>query len=485
MSINNTSYFSSSLDEKRLPVVPLPTIFRLGLFNLGIGLMTVLTLAVLNRVMISELGIPGTVAAGTLAISQLVAPVRIWFGQMSDAKPLFRLHRTGYVRIGVILLAISAFLLVQIVWQLGIAIRDNNGWDWNVTISGWTALLALVCAIYGLAISMSSTPFTALLVDISEEDNRSKLVAIIWSMLMVGIVIGGITGSILLKNIQKPVGTSGPIPIEVLQGPISSIFLFVPLIVIALGWIATWGVEKRYSRYKFRSVVVEREDSITLVRAIRILTSSRQTAIFFVFLVMITLSLFMQEAVLEPYGGEVFSLPIADTTKLNSYWGIGILLGYGTTGFLVIPRLGKTLTTKIGCVLISICFVLIILSGFTQQPNILKLALVLFGIAAGVTTIGAISLMLDLTAAETAGTFVGAWGLAQAMSRGLATWIGGVILDVGNAIFANVFLAYSLVFTLEGIIILLAIKVLDQVNVQEFQNNTRQAIAQVMEADLD
>jgi len=38
--------------------------------------------------------------------------------------------------------------------------------------------------------------------------------------------------------------------------------------------------------------------------------------------------------------------------------------------------------------------------------------------------------MLDLTAAETAGTFIGAWGLSQAIARGLATVLGGTILNI-------------------------------------------------------
>ncbi|WP_013322523.1 BCD family MFS transporter [Gloeothece verrucosa] len=471
-----------STRENNLPPVTPLTIFRLGLFNLGIGLMSVLTLAVLNRVMISELGIPATVAAGTLAISQLVAPARIWFGQMSDAKPLFGLHRSSYVRLGTLVLGIAAFLSVQVVWQLGSAIKNSGQWQWNAEILGWSTLLAGVFAIYGLAVSASSTPFTALLVDVSEEENRSKIVAIVWSMLMVGIVIGGITGKKLLSPLEQ---ANGSISLEVLKGPINLIFTVIPLIVLVFALIATWGIEKKYSRYRLRSTVAEREDSITLATAWKVLTASRQTGFFFSFLVMVSLSLFLQEAVLEPYGGQIFGMAVGETTMLNSFWGIGILIGYGTTGFLVIPRLGKTLTTKIGCIAVAVCFGLIILAGFTSEQIVLKAAVLLFGIAAGVTTIGAISLMLDLTAAETAGTFVGAWGLAQSMSRGIATSGGGVILDLGKYLFKNPLLGYCLVFGLEALIALLAINVLKQVNIKEFQSNTKQAIASVMEGELD
>jgi MFS transporter, BCD family, chlorophyll transporter len=460
------------------------TIFRLGLFDLGLGLMAVLTLAVLNRVMISELGIPATITGGILAMSLFVSPARVWFGQLSDNKPLLGKHRSNYVLLGTTIFGLAVFLAVQVVWQLGAVVEASGGWQWNSQTIGWSALLGLIMAIYGLGVSCSSTPFTALLVDITEEARRSKLIAIIWSMLMVGIVIGGVTGSIVFKKIEAAGIAAGNIPLEILQPPINSVFNFVPFLVLALALIATWGVEKKYSWFS-SGIQSDRDDSISLNRTLQILTTSRQTGIFFFFLSLLTIGLFMQEAVLEPYGGEVFGMSIGETTKLNSFWGIGILLGYSFTGFLIIPALGKKLTTKIGCILVALCFGLIIAAGFTQQPRILQLAVLLFGMMTGIATVGGISLMLDLTAAKTAGTFIGAWGLAQAMSRGLATFIGGVILDIGKGIFDVPLTAYSLVFAIQAVVMVLAIVILESVNVQEFKDNTSKALSTVMEGDLD
>ena len=484
MTIRDLASSDTDTSGVPMPRVSLLTVFRLGLFYLGLGLMAVLTLGVLNRVMISELGIPGRISAGILAMSQLIAPARVWFGQLSDSKPLLGLHRTNYVRLGTAAFGIAVFLAIQMVWKLGALLRAHGGWYWDVEIAGWTMILGGVLALYGLAVSSSSTPFTALLVDISEEEHRSKIVAIVWSMLMVGIVIGGITGKVSLDRLQRGEDNI-PIPLETLQQSMNVIFMVVPLIVLGLTFLATWKVERRYSRYRQRSRIGDREDGITLSKALSILTASPQTSIFFTFLVMITLSLFMQEAILEPYGGDVFGMSIGETTLLNSYWGIGILLGYSFTGFLVVPRLGKVLTAKIGCILVSVCFGIIILSGLTQAVMMFKIAMILFGIAAGVTTIAAISLMLDLTMTEVAGTFIGAWGLAQAMARGIATWVGGTVLDIGEHFLSSPFLAYSFVFATEGIIILLAIAVLSRINVEEFQTNTRAAIATIMEGDLD
>ena len=481
MTIKDVSNSSDPRPKRQLDLL---TVFRLGLFNMGLGLMAVLTLAVLNRVMISELGIPATITGGILATSLFVSPARVWFGQLSDNKPLFGKHRTNYVLFGTVVFGLAVFLAVQVVWQLGAVVSANNGWLWNSQTIGWSALLCLIMAIYGVGVSSSSTPFTALLVDITEEESRSKLIAIVWSMLMVGITLGAISGSRIFKSIETPGIEKGNIPLESLQPTLNFVFSFIPFLVLALALIATWGVEKKYSRFT-KDTKTDREDSITIGRAIKILSTSRQTSIFFTFLSVLTIGLFMQEAVLEPYGGEVFGMSIGETTLLNGFWGGGILLGYSVTGFFIIPALNKKLTTKLGCILVAFCFGLIILAGFTQQPRMLQAAMVLFGVAAGIATVGGISLMLDLTAAKTAGTFIGAWGLAQAMSRGLATLIGGIILDIGKSIFAAPLLSYGLVFAIQAVGMILAIAILERVDVKEFKESTGNALSTVMEGDLD
>jgi BCD family chlorophyll transporter-like MFS transporter len=467
---------NQSVNSISIPKVKLLTMFRLGLFQMALGIMSILTLGVLNRVMIEELRVPALIAAGTIAIHQFVAPVRVWFGQMSDTKPLLGYHRSGYVWVGAALFAIVSFLAVQVVWQLGLSLQTGN---WTTQTSGWVVFLALIFGLYGLAISASSTPFAALLVDVSDEDNRSKLVGVVWSMLMVGIIIGAIISSGLLRQIALDA------PLEVVQTQVNRLFLIVPAIAFGLCLLATVGVEKKYSRYAIRSNAIDREDKITLGMAMRVLTASRQTGIFFTFLLLMTISLFMQDAVLEPYGGEVFSMTIAETTKLNAFFGTGTLVGLSMTGFLIAPRLGKKNTTKLGCIAVAGCFVIIILAGTTANPKFLQWSLILFGFASGVTTTGALSLMLDLTAAETAGTFIGAWGLAQALARALATVSGGAVLNLGKTLLTTPLLAYGLVFATQAIGILLALGLLARVNVTEFQRNAKQAIASILESELD
>ncbi|SRR5579883_1197922 len=462
---------SAIASDTALPRLNLLTMFRLGLFQMGLGMLSLLTLGVLNRVMIDELRIPGLIAAGTISMYQFVSPARVWFGQLSDAKPLRGFHRTGYIWLGLGLQVICLFLAVQVIWQLQASFAQG----WTAGTIAIVGLQALMFALYGLCVSVSSTPFAALLVDVSDEDNRSKLVGVVWSMLMVGIVVGAITSQKLLHGLT----------LENIQGVINRLFVIIPSVVCVLGLIGTIGIEKKYSRYSTRSTLAHREESITLGTAWKVLTASRQTGIFFSFLLVMTIALFLQQPILEPYAGEVFGMTVGQGAGLNAFWGMGVLIGMSVSGFLIVPRLGKQNTARWGGWLTSICFVLIILSGVSTNQGLLKLAVFAFGLASGVLTNSAVSLMLDLTAAETAGTFIGAWGLAQAMAQALGNVGGGALLDLGRHVFGAPMFAYGFVFACEAIAMLLAVWLLNKVNVQEFRDRAERAIAAVLENELD
>ncbi|MFM2303286.1 MAG: hypothetical protein RLZZ135_695, partial [Cyanobacteriota bacterium] len=227
------------------------------------------------------------------------------------------------------------------------------------------------------------------------------------------------------------------------------------------------------------------ESHLSFGRAWGILTASRQTQVFFTFLVVMTLGLFIQDPILETYGGEVFDLPVGKTAALNAFWGSGTLIGLSVAGFWFIPQLGKQKTARLGCMLVAASMIWVIVSGFTHNPIFLQLALLLFGICSGLVTTGAITLMLDLTVPETAGTFIGAWGLSQALAKGLATVFGGIALDLGKLVFANVVLAYGFVFSLQALAMIVAVKLLDRVNVREFQTTAKDAVKAVIAADVD
>ena len=473
-------------NSSEIPQIGTLTMFRLGVFNMGLGIMSLLTLGVLNRVMIAELKVPALVAAGAIAVHQFMAPARVWFGQRSDAKPVLGHHRSGYIWLGILSMWASAFVAVQIIWQVGTSIEQTG---WGPSTYPWVALLAVAFAWYGLSLSATSTPFTALLVDVSDDKTQPRIVGIGWGMLMVGIFIGVGLVQGTLSSIE------GMSAVAELRGPINRLFVVAPALVCAIALFSTYGIEKRYSLLKQRSDASGREDSLTLKEAIKILGASRQTSLFFCFLLVLSLSLFTQDAVLEPYGSQIFGMSISASASLNGPFALGTLLGIVGTAFLLVPLLGKKRTIKVGCLAASGCLILLAAVGLTANPIILFVAVGLFGLAAGLLTTGSILLMIDLTAAETAGTFIGAWGLAQAMARGGATLLGGGLLSLGKNITGAAAMeaptadqllpAYALVFIVQAVGMLIAIAFVSKVNIQEFKLDAKRAITAALESDMD
>ena len=203
----------------------------------------------------------------------------------------------------------------------------------------------------------------------------------------------------------------------------------------------------------------------------------QQILIFFAFLLCFTLGLFLQDPILESYGAEVFGLPISKSALLNAYWGVGTLIGLLIAGFWFTPRFGKLSSARIGCWMILSSLLLLVAAGFSQNSSTLMVVMLLFGLSAGIGTNSALTLMLDLTLPQLAGTFVGVWGLAQAMSRALGKVLGGGLLDLGRSFTdpAQPLQAFGFVFVLEAAMVLLGIVILRQLNTAEFRRTPKPA----------
>ena len=464
-----------------LPRLGLITTLRLGLFQGCLGCLAVIFAGLLNRVMISELAFPGLLVGGALAFEQFVAPSRVLFGQISDAHPFAGRHRLPYIWLGTLLFCGLAVLSIPLIFQVALLLQDGQS---LALVAGVAALCGLF-ALYGLAVSLATTPYLALVIDRTSEQERPRAVGLIWCLLTVGIVVGAIAIAISLRGLD---GISDP---AVLQPVLTAFMAKVAGVVLLLTLVATLGVDRpRGGASTSRSNMPAREDAITLRQAWALITSSRQVLVFFGFLVLFTLGLFLQDPILESYGAEVFGMPIAATASLNAVWGIGTLLGLLLAGLWIVPRLGKLATARLGCQLISTSLLLLLVVGFSGQVPLLQVVMLLFGLAAGIGTNSALVLMLDLTLPEAAGTFVGVWGLAQALSRALGKLIGGGLLDGGRWLQQRLGLgsgdlpAYALVLAVELVVALAALWMLGRVNLRQFREDTGRSLSKVLALEL-
>ena len=451
---------------------------RLGLFQACLGALSVLTLGIFNRLLIDEFEVPAALTALALGSQQLVAFTRVWFGQRSDRCRWKGLRRTPFILGG-------AAVFCTLTWVAGrtvlwIAEASQQGDSSSVVLRG--LILAVVFLLYGLAISASSTPFAALLVDVSTEKQRPALVSVVWSMLMVGIVAGAILLSAFLGSTCASAG------IDAVISGVERLVSVAPWVIFGLVLVSIAGVEPRQGSHLTKTDTDNKtEQEISLGAAWKVLRSSPQVGYFFAVLSLFTFSLFLQEAVLEPYGGAVFGMDVCTTTRLNAIWGVGTLLGIASTGFLLTPRLGAQRTALVGGLLSAVFVVLIVVAGSISSESLFRASLFLFGAAAGISTNASLTLMLGLTSPLMAGTFIGVWGLAQAYARGLATISGGALLSGFGTLTGsqNSFAAYAGVFIIQAIGLLVAGLLLLRVDTKLFQSKVETALSSILSSELD
>jgi BCD family chlorophyll transporter-like MFS transporter len=179
-------------------------------------------------------------------------------------------------------------------------------------------------------------------------------------------------------------------------------------------------------------------------------------------------------------------MPIAATAALSALWGVGTLLGLLLAGFWLVPRLGKFAAARLGCQMILGCLLLLVLVGLSAQPNLLRIVMVLFGLASGIGTNSTLCLMLDLTLPQAAGTFVGVWGLAQALSRAIGKLLGGGLLDLARWLQPDgpIYGSYAAVLLVEAAIAFLALTLLSRLNLRQFREDTGRSLDRVLAAEL-
>ena len=416
-------------------------ILRIGLFQMAAGGLSVVFLGIINRVMRVELGID-------LAIVSLIvggghymgALVAIPFGHFSDTHRIAGYSRTIYIFLGTIVTTtILVFAPHMAVW-----------------LSSDTTVLRIIITfmfflLEGVSTFLAGTAYLALITDITTSKDRGSAAGLVWTLLMVGIIITGITAASYMENYSF--------------NRIIILCSSASIITLLLALIALWNQEIRSNEK------ISQPESLR--NAFKVLTSFKTTRKFALFLLIGLFSFFMQDVILEPFGGEVFNLSTSQTTRFNSFLGVGLVSAMLLGGTYLIPRIGKTRVTNIGGYIIAVSFAGLAISGFTRNGQALNIIIFFLGLGAGLFTVGSIALMFDLTAERHVGLYIGAWTLVQALAKGPAAIMSGVFHKMFTSLGLAAGEAYGSVFTLEAIGLLVAIYLLRKVNVQTFQEEIK------------
>lgn len=411
--------------------LPLARLLRLSVFQISVGMAAVLLTGTLNRVMILELGVPSALVAVMVALPFLFAPARALVGYKSDThRSLLGWRRVPYIWFGSLLqfggLAIMPFALLLLQSQ-------TTGPNWAGPVAA-----ALAFLMTGAGIHTVQTAGLALATDIAPEDSRPRVVALVHVMLLVGMLISALVFSVLLDNF------SAQRLIQVVQG--------AAVLTLILNLIALWKQEARQPTLTNPARTVP-----SFAKSWAAFKGERDSTRLLIAVALGTIGFSMQDVLLEPYGGEILNLSVAQTTLLTAWFAAGTLAGFAFAGKVLAWGLNPNRLSAIGMLIGVVAFCCVIFAAPLSSANMFRTGAFLIGTGGGIFTVGTLIACMNLADKSGSGLALGAWGAVQASAMGIGLAIGGIIRDSIGALegsglgpaFADPALGYSIVYHLD------------------------------------
>ena len=390
------------------PELPLPRLLRLSMFQLSVGMAAVLLTGTLNRVMIVELGVSTSLVAIMVAIPVLAAPFRALIGHRSDThRSFFGWRRVPFLWFGSLLqfggLSIMPFALLLLQSQ-------THGPTWIGPAAAAVAFL-----LTGLGMHTTQTAGLALAADLSTEDNRPKVVALAFVVLLIGMIIASTLFAVLLVDFTPKQ------LIQVIQG--------AAVATVAINVVSMWKQEAR-DRHRTRH---DRKRA-SFREALDQYRANPRSGRLLLAVGLGSAAFSMQDVLLEPYGAELLDLTVSQTTLLTGLWALGTLLGFSLAGRLLLKGHEMHRVAALGILAGIVAFSAVIFSGTLQSDALFRGGALLIGFGGGLFAVGTMLAAVALADTSDSGFAVGAWGAVQATAIGIGLALGGVIRDVVNSL---------------------------------------------------
>lgn len=417
---------------------------QLALIHVAVAMTLVPINSTLNRVMIKELALSATLVSILAVLPYLFSPIQVAIGIFSDRHPIFGLRRTPYIFLGLLLtvggLALAPSVVYILPQQFGLGLL----------------LSALVFGAWGMGYNLASVSYLSLASELSGEKGRSRTIAVMWFFMIVGIIVTAALLSVLLETYTP----------EILERS----FLYVAGAALLLGLIGLFRLEPRVKGTDQR-VEIQDENRLPWRVMLHEMFASKQVRAFFIYLTVLLAAILGQDVLLEPFGAEAFGLTVQATTRITSIWGVCVLAALVLASFLErwVP---KKQVAFISAWLAAAGFLMITISGLLINKSVFYSGVLLLGLGTGASTVSNLSLMLDMTTRHV-GLFIGAWGVANALSRFLGTLMGGLVRDVSTVLLSDAVLGYLVVFAIELIMLLISILLLRKIDVSSFKKEVR------------
>ena len=384
--------------------LPLGRLMRLSLFQVTVGMATVLLIGTLNRVMIVEMGMAAWLVSLMVALPLVFAPFRALVGFKSDThRSVLGWKRVPYIWMGTWMqfggFAIMPFALILLS-------GDSRAGPWLGNLSS-----ALAFLLVGAGSQITQTAGLALATDIAPENARPRVVALMYVMLLVGMVVSGLTFGLLLADFSQLR------LIKVVQGAAA--------VTLALNLIALWKQEVR-NPARTAKHLPQPDFSTSWQSFVR----QGRTRRFLVAVGLGTAAFNMQDIILEPYGGEILKLTVGATTVLTALLAGGALLAFGFAARWLGKGIDALRLASFGILIGIAAFSAVIFAAPLDSPALFRVGAALIGFGGGLFAVSTLTVAMSLEKPGQIGLALGAWGAVQATAGGIAIALGGALRDL-------------------------------------------------------
>jgi BCD family chlorophyll transporter-like MFS transporter len=139
----------------------------------------------------------------------------------------------------------------------------------------------------------------------------------------------------------------------------------------------------------------------------------------------------MQEILLEPYGGQVLGLTVAQTTRLTAIWAFGSLAAFALAAHMLSHGSNAYRLAVYGALTGVFAFIAVIAADPLGSSLLFRFGAMLIGFGGGLFMVGTLTAAMDMAAdGGQSGLALGAWGAIQATCYGISIGLGGIIRDV-------------------------------------------------------
>jgi len=420
--------------------LPLGRLLRLSLFQVTVGMAMVMLIGTLNRVMIVELGVPAWLVALMVGLPLVFAPFRALIGFRSDThRSVLGWKRVPYLWIGT-LLQFGGFAIMP--FALIVLSGDTHGPVW---IGHAGAALAFL--LVGAGLQTTQTAGLALATDLAPAEARPRVVALMYVMLLIGMIASGLLFGLVLRHFSQIR------LIQVVQG--------VALATMVINLIALWKQEPRNPSATARSA-----PRPAFRETWRRFAGAGRSLRFLVAVGLGTAAFNMQDIILEPYGGEILKLSVGATTTLTAMMAFGALTAFGLAARWLSRGADPHRIAAYGALAGIVAFAAVIFAEPLDSPLLFRIGGTLIGFGGGLFSVGTLTAAMGLETGGLNGLALGAWGAVQASAAGVAVALGGILRDmvahlaeqgVPGAALAGPATGYTFVYTLEIVLLLAAV----------------------------